>query len=257
MQRNRPGLVADHSVGGHAAPGLKRLHGSLGTRAEIPVDSLRAAPPRAGRAVGEKLLQGADDVPGGALAEKRHRTTVGQGIPGERADDPSDDEDRTLLEIAHGSLEVGPEYAVNRQGEVRRAAHSALQALDHIAGGARSDGRLTRIRHHRLLVGDRASLWRAGAKRSAGGKPRPASNTGSPDRGDRARSMRRWPTPDGRLSSARRRTARRTLRRAPEGRSRLGRSSGTESSCDLCDAPARVIRAVSIEIAITHSLPRK
>jgi hypothetical protein len=83
-------------------------------------------PPRAGRAVSEKLLQGADDVAGGSFAENRHRTTVGQGIPGERADDPVDDEARTLLEFAHGPLELRPEYAVDRQGEVRRAAYSAL-----------------------------------------------------------------------------------------------------------------------------------
>src|SRR4029453_17434400 len=103
---------------------LKSLHGSFCTRAEIPVDSLRAGPPRAGRAVGEKLLQGADDLAGGSLAENRHRTTVRQGIPGERADDGVDGEARTLLEVAHGSLELRPEYAVDCQGEVRRAAHS-------------------------------------------------------------------------------------------------------------------------------------
>src|SRR5262245_10826740 len=216
MQRDRPGLVADHSVGGHAAPGLKRLHRSFGMRAEIAVDSLRAGPPRAGRAVGEKLLQGADDVAGGALAEKRHRTAVGQGIPGERADDPVDDEARTLLEFAHGTLQLGAEYAVDRKRKVRRAAQRALQASHHVAGGAPSDGRLTRIGHHRLLVGNRALLWRVALRRTADGTPRRASNTGSPDRGGRARSTRRWPIPGGRLWSARRRTARRTPQWAPE-----------------------------------------
>src|SRR5262245_15007275 len=164
MQRDRPGLVADHSVRGYAAPGLKCLHGSFGTRAEIPVDSLRAGPPRAGRTVGEKLLQGADDIAGGSLAESRHRPPVGQSIPGERADDPVDDEACTLLEIAHGPLQLGAEYAVDRKPDVQSAAKSALQAADNVAGCAQSDGRLTRIRHYRLLVGDRASLLRAGAR---------------------------------------------------------------------------------------------
>src|SRR5262245_54358914 len=163
MQRDRPALVADDSVGGYAAPGLKRLHGSLGPRAEIAVDSLRASPPCAGRAVGEKLLQGADHVSGGSLAETRHRTAVGQGIPGERADDPIDDKARTLLEFAHGALQLGAECAVDRKREVRRAAQRALQASHHVAGGAPSDGRLTRIGHYRLLAGNRALLWRVGA----------------------------------------------------------------------------------------------
>src|SRR4051795_7750504 len=78
MQGDRPCLVSHDSVRRNAAPGLERLHGSLGVRTEIAIDALRGDVPRAGSAIGQQSLQRANDLAGGAAVEpawERHWAT--------------------------------------------------------------------------------------------------------------------------------------------------------------------------------------
>src|SRR5262249_36280124 len=51
------------------------------------------------------------------------------GPPGQRADDPVDDEPERLLEAAHGGRGLGPEYSVNREAVARTAGLRAKPEL--------------------------------------------------------------------------------------------------------------------------------
>src|SRR3954468_15315513 len=106
MQGDRPRLVSYDSVRRNAAPGLERLHGSLGVWTEIAVDALRGDVPRAGSAIGQQSLQRPNDLARGALLQNRHGSAIGQRIPGQGTDNTVDRETGAILKIPHSRLKL-------------------------------------------------------------------------------------------------------------------------------------------------------
>src|SRR5436189_5271275 len=95
MKRDRPGLVADDSVGGDAAPRLESYDRGTGVRAEDAVDTLRCRVPLGWSAVGQHPLETTDNLAPGLLLQCRHRAAVWKCGPRQRANDPIGGQTRT------------------------------------------------------------------------------------------------------------------------------------------------------------------
>jgi len=150
MQRHRPGLVPDDPVDCDTTPGLEGLDRRFRVRAKNAVDPLRSCSPLTGGAIGEHSLQALNQSTGGSPSQDRHRPAIGQGVPGQRADNAVDKQPGPFLEGFHRRLQLRAEYTVDTDPKIRSPAQRSLQTPNDITRRTGADRRLTWIGHHRL-----------------------------------------------------------------------------------------------------------
>src|SRR6202043_1061259 len=100
-------------------------------------------------------LQALNQSTGGSLSKDRHRPAIGQGVPGQRADNAVDKQPGPFLEGFHRRLQLRAEYTVDTDPKIRSPAQRSLQTPNDITRRTGADRRLTWIGHHRLHQSER------------------------------------------------------------------------------------------------------